>query len=83
MSRTSINWRARPLTSRQVILNLIAGTTTASGAAVTAILDGNDYAAGIKIPDQQIHELETTGILHRHAWHGEWNYTLNPTHTTK
>ena len=78
-SRISINWRARPLTSREVILNLIAGTTTASGAPVTAVLDENEYPAGIKIPDQQMRELETSGALTRHQWHGEWNYTLNPT----
>ena len=79
-SRISINWRARPLTSRQVILNLISGTTTASGAPVTAVLDENEYPAGIKIPDQQMRDLESRGVLHRHHWHGEWNYTLNPTH---
>ena len=78
-SRISINWRARPLTSREVILNLISGTTTASGAPVTAVLDENEYPAGIKIPDQQMRELETNGILSRHDWHGEWNYTLKPT----
>ena len=82
-SRISINWRARPLISQQVILGLIAGTTTASGAPVTAVLDENEYPAGIKIPDQHIRNLENTGILTRHDWHGEWNYTLHPTHTTK
>jgi len=78
-SRISINWRARPLTSCQVVLNLISRTTTASGAPVTAVLDENEYPAGIKIPDQQMRELEDTGTLTRHDWHGEWNYTLHPT----
>lgn len=82
-SRISINLRARPLTSRQVIVNLIAATTTASGTPVAAVLDENEYPAGIKIPDQQMRQLETTGVLTRHDWHGEWNYTLHPTHTTK
>lgn len=79
-SRISINWRARPLTSREVIVNTIAGTTTASGTPVTAVLDTADYPAGIKIPDKQMQALEATGALTRHDWHGEWNYTLNPTH---
>lgn len=77
-SRISINWRARPLTSREVILNLIGATTTASGAPVTAVLDETDYPAGIKITDKQIRDLDETGRLRRHDWHGEWNYTLTP-----
>ena len=77
-SRISINWRARPLTSREVVVNSIGATTTASGTAVEAVLDTNEYPAGIKIPDQQMRQLEDTGILTRHNWHGEWNYTLTP-----
>jgi hypothetical protein len=80
-SRISINWRSRPLTSREVIVNTIGATTTASGAPVQAVLDTTEYPAGIKIPDKQIRELETSRTLARHDWHGEWNYTLNPTHT--
>jgi hypothetical protein len=78
-SRISINWRSRPLTSHDVIVNTIAGTTTASGTPVAAVLDRTEYPAGIKIPDQQIRALEDEGILARHDWHGEWNYTLHPT----
>lgn len=77
-SRISINWRARPLTSREVVVGSIGATTTASGAPVEAVLDTNEYPAGIKIPDQQIQQLTDDGILARHDWHGEWNYTLNP-----
>jgi len=77
-SRISINWRARPLTSREVILNLIGATTTASGSPVTAVLDTDQYPAGIKIPDKQMRDLEETGRLRRHDWHGEWNYTITP-----
>lgn len=80
-SRISINWRGRPLTSHEVIVNTIAGTTTASGAPITAILDTTEYPAGIKIPDKQMRDLETSGVLARHHWHGEWNYTLQPTRT--
>ena len=77
-SRISINWRARPLTSREVVVNSIGATTTASGAPVEAVLDTSEYPAGIKIPDDQMRQLEDTGILTRHQWHGEWNYTLHP-----
>lgn len=81
-SRISINWRARPLTSREVVVNSIGATTTASGAPVEAVLDTNEYPAGIKIPDQRMQELIDDRVLVRHEWHGEWNYTLNPdTHT--
>jgi len=78
-SRISINWRGRPLTSHEVIVNTIGATTTASGVPVTAILDTGEYPAGLKITDKQIRELESSGTLARHDWHGEWNYTLTPT----
>lgn len=77
-SRISISWRARPLISREVILNLIGAPTTANGTPVNAVLDDTEYPAGIKIPDKQIRELETAGVLNRHEFQGEWNYTLNP-----
>lgn len=77
-SRISINWRGRPLTSHEVIVNTIGATTTASGAPVTAVLDTAEYPAGIKIPDEQMHQLANDGTLTRHDWHPEWNYTLNP-----
>ncbi len=80
-ARISINWRARPLTSREVVVNTIGATRTASGAPVEAVLDLAQYPAGIKISDQQMRELESSGTLTRHDWHGEWNYTLNPQHT--
>jgi len=80
-SRISISWRGRPLTSRQTVVNLIGATTTANGAPVHAVLDTTDYPAGIKITNQQMRELESSGTLTRHDWHGEWNYTLHPQHT--
>ena len=77
-SHISMNWRARPLTSHDVIVNTIAATTTKSGLTVHAELDQNDYPLGVKIPDKQMRALETDKILTRHHWHGEWNYTLKP-----
>ncbi|MGV7852648.1 ISAzo13-like element transposase-related protein, partial [Mycobacterium kansasii] len=45
---------------------------------VRAELDDGEYPKGIKIPDKQIKALEAQGTLARHAFHDEWNYTLNP-----
>jgi len=77
-SHISMNWRGRPLTSHDVIVQTIAATTTRSGLKVHAELDTNIYPTGVKIPDEQMKALETHQILARHAFHGEWNYTLNP-----
>ena len=74
----SMNWRGRPLTSHEVIVNTIAGTTTRTGLTVHAELDTNQYPTGVKIPDHQMRALETDGILIRHDFHPEWNYTLHP-----
>jgi len=80
-SRISINWRARPLTSREVVVNSIGATTTASGIPVEAVLETGQYPAGIKIPNYQMQKLVDDGVPTRHEWHGEWNYTLTPTRT--
>ena len=77
-SQISRNWRARPLTSHQVIVNTIAATTTRAGLAVTAQLDTRDYPRGIKITKAQLRELEDAGALTRHSFHGDWNYTISP-----
>lgn len=50
-SYISMNWRGRPLTSHEVIINLIAGTTTRKGLKVHAELDDSLYPAGIKVSD--------------------------------
>ena len=77
-SHISMNWRGRPLTSHDVIVQSIAATTTRTGLTVHAELDTHTYPAGIKISDAQMKELHDTGALHRHDWHPEWNYTLKP-----
>ena len=59
-------------------METIAATTTTSGLTVQSELDTNTYPVGVKIPDKQMRTLETSGILTRHDFHGEWNYTLNP-----
>ena len=71
-----MNWRGRPLTSHEVIVETIAATTTSTGLTVHAELDQATYPTGVKIPDTQMKALEADGVLARHNFHGEWNYTL-------
>jgi transposase len=73
-SHITHNWRARPLTSHEVVVNTIAATTTRAGLRVHAELDTDTYPLGVTISDEQMTALP----LHRHDWHGEWNYTLDP-----
>jgi len=77
-SHISMNWRGRPLTSHEVIVETIAATTTSTGLTVRAELDRATYPTGVKIPDAEMKALENQRILTRHDFHGEWNYTLNP-----
>src|SRR5271157_1833432 len=77
-SHISMNWRGRPLTSHEVIVETIAATTTSTGLTVHAELDQATYPTGVNIPDKQMKALETDGVLARHNFHGEWNYTLHP-----
>ena len=59
-------------------MQTIAATTTRTGLSVHAELDTGAYPAGVKIPDQDMTALTTSGVLARHDFHGEWNYTLHP-----
>ena len=68
------NWRGKPLISHQVIVQLIAATTTKAGLRVRCELDQNTYPAGIKVTDT---EMAAVNLTH-HAFHGEWNYTVSP-----
>jgi Rhodopirellula transposase DDE domain len=70
----SQNWRGKPLISHEVIINLIAATTSKTGLAVKSDLDSNIYPAGIKVSDQQMAEL----WLRKDVFHGDWNYSLLP-----
>ncbi|WP_331745470.1 ISAzo13 family transposase [Streptomyces mirabilis] len=73
-SHITMNWRGRPLTSHEVIVQSIAATTTRTGLRVHAELDTTAYETGIRIGDGQMEALPLT----RHDWHGDWNYTLRP-----
>jgi transposase len=70
----SQNWRGKPLISHEVIINLIAATTSKTGLSVKSALDVNLYPAGVKVSDQQMAELR----LRRDRFHGDWNYSLLP-----
>jgi hypothetical protein len=71
-SAISTNWRGRPLESHEVIVDLIAATTTRTGLKVRARLDQSYYPKGKKVTDKQLAGLP----IERHDFHGEWNYTL-------
>ena len=70
----SQNWRGKPLISHEVIINLIAATTSKTGLEVKSGLDANSYPDGIKISDHQMAELR----LRRDTFHGDWNYAVLP-----
>ncbi len=73
-SQITMNWRGRPLTNHQVIVDLIANTSTTTGLVVQCVLDTGPYPTGVRYTDQDVTALP----LVRHDFHGEWNYTLNP-----
>jgi hypothetical protein len=73
-SYISKNWRAMPLTSLLVIINLIGATTTIAGLTVKANLDENIYLTGIKVTEQEKQKLN----IARNDFHGEWNYIISP-----
>jgi transposase len=73
-SHISMNWRGQPLVSHEVIVNLIAATTTRKGLQVRAELDSKPYPKGIKVTDEEFAAIR----IMRDEFHGEWNYTILP-----
>jgi len=73
-SYISINWRVRPLTSMETVIELISRTTTAGGLTVAAVADTNVYPTKISVSDAELRALN----LVRDAFHGDWNYALHP-----
>jgi hypothetical protein len=71
----SLAWRARPLTSYDVIIDTISRITTKTGLTAIAVLDENPCPAGERISGEQVNDIEER-CLTRGGWHGEWNYTL-------
>jgi hypothetical protein len=77
-SHITMNWRGRPLTSHEVVVQTIAATTTRTGLSVKAVLDEGAYPTGLRITDRQMKELLRRHIT-RHEFHGDWNYDVAPT----
>jgi hypothetical protein len=69
-----MNWRGRPLTSLEVIVNLIVITKTTSVLKVDCQLDKRQYPIGLKIDDKELAKVK----IKRSPFHGDWNYTLYP-----
>ena len=73
-SYISQNWRGKPLVSHEVIVNLIAATTTRTGLIVKCELDTKKYHKGIKVSDEELRQVNMV----RDEFHGEWNYAILP-----
>jgi hypothetical protein len=73
-SHITQNWRGRPLESHEVIINLIANTTTAAGLKVQCQLGANPYPTGVKVSDAELATVQ----LERLDFHGDWNYMVSP-----
>ena len=69
-----MNWRGKPLVSHEVIVNLIAATTTRSGLTVRSEIDTNSYPKGIVVSDAELATIK----IDMDAFHGEWNYSIHP-----
>ena len=78
-SQVTSNWRGQPLTSREVVVDLIGATTTRTGLTVHAELDEASYPKGIKVSDEDMATIR----LEPHEFHGNWNYTIRPPKASK
>ena len=70
----TMNWRGKPLTSLETIINLIGATTTSSGLEVYARLDQGTYPDKIRVTDAELQAVN----IHGEDFHPEWNYTITP-----
>ncbi len=68
------NWRARPLTDRTAVVELIAATTTKTGLKIESALDTRTHEKGIKVSKAEMNRLNLRGD----TFHPEWNYTTMP-----
>jgi hypothetical protein len=72
------NWRGRPLVDQKTVVPLIGSVRTITGLTVKAKLDRRGYPIGVTVSDAEMDNLLIT-----HAdFHGEWNYTLHPRHSS-
>ncbi|MCA1693745.1 MAG: ISAzo13 family transposase [Actinobacteria bacterium] len=75
-SQVSINWRGKPLTSHEVVVQLIGATKTKTGLQVRAERDEGYYPKGVKVTKEELAAVP----LDLHDFHGDWNYTVRPRH---
>ncbi|MGH8504326.1 MAG: ISAzo13 family transposase [Gammaproteobacteria bacterium] len=68
------NWRGRPLRTFEAVVELIGHTRTATGLRVKAKLNKRRYPKGVVVSRADMKQL----ALHRHTFHGDWNYELRP-----
>jgi len=73
-SYISMNWRGKPLISHEVIVNLIASTTTQTGLKIEAEIDTSLYPKGLRVTDEELEKIN----IQKANFHGEWNYTILP-----
>jgi transposase len=73
-SHITMNWRGRPLTSHEVVVNSIAATSTRTGLRVEAALDTGTYPTGVTVSREHVTALP----IEPHSTHGVWNYTIHP-----
>ena len=73
-SHITMNWRGRPLVSHEVVVNLIASTTTRTGLLVRCELDKTPYPTGQKVTKKQLAGVN----IKKDDFHGEWNYSICP-----
>lgn len=71
------NWRGKPLTSFETVVNLIGRTRTTRGLRVKARLDKKQYPTGVEITKAEMKRL----ALRKDDFHGDWNYLLEPRRT--
>jgi hypothetical protein len=74
-----LNWRGKSLISHEIIVNLIAGTTTRTGLKIEAELDTNVYPADIEVTDKELKNIR----IEKAAFLGEWNYMIIPKNETR
>jgi Rhodopirellula transposase DDE domain len=74
-----MNWRGRPLTSHQVVVQTIASTRTRTGLRVEAELDTGAYPLGVSVSAARMQALP----IQPHPCRGTWNYTIHPSSTSR
>jgi len=68
------NWRGKPLTAYQVIVDLVAATATETWLRILAEWDRGYYPPRVEVTDTKIAALPLTG----HEWHPDRDYNLAP-----